>query len=278
MLELVIMAKTKQDLKYEWERDHVQRVLDFKNSCCGSQIKIKGKAVDVYPQLKGQSNWDWVCYDEKTGEEIAVEVKRITDTKIEEKSSIMWQLLREIQHILNESKILPGIFSLSLDIPQDYSLPFRISNNRQVLRDTIIKVVQKAAQTLELNEELDLAPQIQGQLSFKLPDFTPLTLYKLSDQGSAIYKSSGVTGGGSIEFDESELEEFELLVTHSNEQLKLAKVKETFLVIIEEGFRHKDPPEIEAAFAKIKLESHSEIRHVYFVRGKEVAEISLPSS
>jgi len=132
----------------------------------------------------------------------------------------------------------------------------------------------RSFQKLKLGDEIDLAPQIQSQLSFKLPDLTFSTLHKLSNQGNAIYKSTGITGWGSIEFDEPELEEFELLVTHANEQLKLAKVKETFLVIIEEGYRNKDPREIEEAFAKIEPESYSEIGHVYFVRGEEVAEIS----
>ncbi len=222
------MAKTKQDSKNIWERDHVQRVLDFHNSKYGSHIKIKGKAIDVYPHLIGQPNWDWVCYDTETREEIAIEVKRITDPKIEEKSKIVWQLLGEIQHSLNESETLPGTFSLFLDIPQDYRLPFRRSNNRQELRETIYEAVQEAAPKLKLGDEIDLVPQLQSGLSFKLPYLSLLTLHKTNDQGSAIIKSSGITGWGSIHFDETELEDFQLLVTHANEQLRKAKVKETF--------------------------------------------------
>jgi hypothetical protein len=54
-------------------------------------------------------------------------------------------------------------------------------------------------------------------------------------------------------------------------------VKETLLVLVEEGYNPKDPPEIAEAFKNINPESYSEIKHVYFIRGKEVAEIPLPT-
>ena len=271
------MAKTKRDRKEEWEREHVQRVIDYHNYHNKKYgIQIKGKTTEVYPHLEGQLNWDWVCYDTRTGDEIALEVKKLTDPKLEEKSNVMWKLLEEIQSSLSESKKLPGKFSLSFDIPKDYYLPFDKKGNRPLLRDVIYETVYQTAQTLKLGETIDLIPRIAKQLPFKLPDFSPLDLYKFSDEGNALYKSSGITGWGSISFDNSELAEFEQLVSQANIQLEKANVKETFLVLIEEGHRPKDPPEVAEALKNINSACYSEISHVYFIRGEEIAEIPLP--
>ena len=266
---------TKQSAKDKWERKRVQRVLDYHNEKCGAHIEIKGKTQDVRPDLKGKSDWDWVCYDIETGDEIAVEVKRITDPKLEGKENIMWQLLEEIKDCLSSK--LPDIFFLSVDIPTDYCLPFNKQNKEEFMR-VLSQAIYRTAQKLKSGETEDLAPQITAQLPFALPNSFFVTLYKHNDEGNALYKGSGFTGSASICFTNSELKEFERLVSHANKQLKNANVKETFLVLIEEGHRPKDPPEVAEAFTNINAESYSEIRHVYFIRGEEIAEILLPYS
>ncbi len=252
----------------------MQRVLDYHNGTNGTSIEIKDKTTEVYPHLEGQLNWDWVCYDTRTGDEIALEVKKLTDTKSEERVNIVWQLLEEVSHSL--SGRVPGTFSLSIDIPKDYYLPLN-KQNKQELRDLLCEVVCETAQRLKSEEEENLEPEILRRLSFKLDNDCSFTLTKLSDKGSAIYKSSGIIGWGSISFDESELAEFEQLVSQANIQLEKATVKETFLVLIEEGHRPKDPPEVAEALKNINSASYSEISHVYFIRGEEIAKIPLPT-
>ena len=83
------MDKTKQDRRKEWQRKRVQRTLDYHNMKYGTNITIKGKTRDVYPILRGESDWDWVCYDTKTGNEIALEVKRLMDEKLEKRQDII---------------------------------------------------------------------------------------------------------------------------------------------------------------------------------------------
>ncbi|MFC1990109.1 hypothetical protein ACFLVW_06105 [Chloroflexota bacterium] len=270
------MAKNKQDKDDGWEREHVQRVLDYHNKKYGTHIAICGKTQDVRPDLKGKSDWDWVCYDTGTQEEIAVEVKRITDSRLEEKSNMMWQLLEDVRDSLSGK--LPGTFFLSINIPQDYYPPFNKQANKQEFKRVLYDAVYKTAQKLKLGKTEDLEPQIKKQLPFALPDISPIDLHKFSDEGNTLYKGSGSIGWGSISFDSSELEEFEKIVAKANEQLREANMKETFLVLIEEGHRPKDPPEVADALKNINRDSYSEIRQVYFIRGDEVAEIPLPTN
>ena len=95
------MAGTKQDRKEEWERKRVQRVLDYHNKKYKTHIAIKGRATDVYPYLKDQLNWDWVCYDIETGDEVAVEVKKLTDEKLEVRHNTIGDVLEEIKNDLS---------------------------------------------------------------------------------------------------------------------------------------------------------------------------------
>lgn len=265
------MVKTKRDRKEEWEREHVQRVLDYHNKKYG--IQIKGRTTKVYPHLKRQLSWDWVCYDPRTGDEIALEVKKLTDTKSEERANIVWQLLEEVSDSLLRE--VPGTFFLSIDIPKGYYLPLN-EQNKQELRNLLYELIYETAQRLKSGEEENLEDEILRRLSFKLRNDCSFTLTKLSDEGSAIYKSSGIIGWDSISFDELELEKFEQLVSYANTQLKVAHTDKTVLILIEEGFRPIDPPEIAEAFTKVKPESYSKIGQVYFIRGDEVTEIPLP--
>lgn len=271
------MTGPKQDREQGWEREHVQRVLDHHNAKYGAHVVIKGKTTEVYPHLKGQLRWDWVCYNTETGDEIAVEVKKLTDPKLEEKSKIMWQLLKEVQDNFSKSKQLSGTFSLFVDIPSYYYLPFNTRQNKQAFKRGLSQAIYRTAQRLELGEREDLRPQIVGQLPFALPDLPFIYLHKFSDEGNVLYKSSGITGFDSIPFDKPELEEFEQLVLRANEQLRRANTKDTLLVLIEEGYRPKDPSEVTEAFKNIDSASYSEIRHIYFIRGEEVTEIPLPT-
>ena len=71
-------------------REHVRRVLDYHNEKHGTHITIEDKTQDVRPNLKGKSDWDWVCYDKD--EEIAVEVKQITREDLEAKSEAIYKI------------------------------------------------------------------------------------------------------------------------------------------------------------------------------------------
>jgi hypothetical protein len=272
------MVVSKQNMKDEWERKRVQRVLDYHNKKYGTRIKITGKTQDVYPDLKGKSDWDWVCCDERTGEEVAVEVKRITDPELEGRRSILWQLLEEVRDSFNDAKELPGTFALSVEIPNDYSLPFR-QENKQEFKNVLNKVIRESAPRLKLQEGKELITEISRLLSFQLDTRCFFTLTKVYNKGSLISQGFGITGTwNSRSFDDYELREFKHLVLQANIQLKKANAKETFLVLIEEGYRWKNPPAVEEVLKNMDSANYSDINHVYFVSGEEVAEIPLPIS
>lgn len=267
----------KQSGKGESERTRVQRVLEYHNLKYGTYIQIEGQSTDIYPELKGHINWDWVCYEEKTGDEIAVEVKRITAEKLEAKAQAVYNLLQEVRNnVLNQ---LPGAFALFVNVPDDYDFPFRgRPENRGGFKDVISDVIQEWAQRLDVGETIDLTSMMNKRSPFELPVTVFFDLHKLDKEGHFLGLVPMIAANGAIGFDEPELESFEQMVLHANCQLRQSKVKETFLVLIEEGFRPIDPAEIVEAFNDMNNASYSEIRHAYFIRGKEVSEISLPDT
>ena len=271
------MARTTQDRKDEWEKKRVQRVLDHHNKEYGTHIAIKGKTTDIYPTLNGQMNWDWVCCDTETSGETALEVKKLTDEKLEVRHNTIGDVLEEIKNDL--SNRLPGSFSLGISIsPEDYYLPLRGQHSKQKFKSVICEAIFKTAQTLKLEEERGLTPQIIRQLPFALPKSFFCALCKVSDKGSALYISSGITGSWSPRLNEHELKNFEELISHANEQLKQAtNAKQTFLVIIEEGLRLTIPDTVAMALKQINPDSYSYINHIYYVSGEEVVEIPLPT-
>ena len=262
-----------------WERKHVQHVLDFHNKKYGTHIVIRGKTQEVYPQLKGKSDWDWVCRDTETNEGIAVEVKRLTDEMLEVRHNTIRNISEEIQNDLSGK--LPGTFFLSISIPPNYHLPFKGQQDRQKFKDVLCEAIIQTAQALKLGEDSGLISQMNGKLPFALPHLFSCDLKKYSDEGSALCKSSGITGFWSPKLDEQELEKFDQLVSHANEQLKLAilefNVKKTILVVIDEGLRITNHDTIPEAFKSISRNSYSHIGHAYCVSGEEVTEIPLPT-
>jgi len=277
------MTADKQDKKYRWGKEHVQRVLDYHNEKYVTRIEIKGKTQDIHPDLKGKSDWDWVCYDTETDNEVAVEVKKLTDPKLERRDNIIWQLLEEIRNDLSNK--LPGTFTLYIDVPKNFYFPIGKTKElriRQEFKNALCKAICETAQRLKLGEDRGLTPHITGQLPFALPNSFFCALQKMSDEGSVLVLGSGVTDFWPGKLNEHEFKKFEQLVSHANnEQLEVAKkefnVKETFLVVICEGLRLANPYTVTDAFKRINPDSYSQINHVYYVSGKKVVEIPLPT-
>ncbi|MFC1921569.1 hypothetical protein ACFLYQ_07590, partial [Chloroflexota bacterium] len=174
---------------------------------------------------------------------------------------------------------LPGTFILDISSPKIGYIPLGQAN-KQSFKEVLSSIIYQVAKTLKLEEQKNLTSQIIDQLSFSLPKSLTFALQKISNEGSALYKVSGVFGDWSLKLNEDELEEFERLVFHANIQLQLAKeefnAEVTFLIIIEEGQRITHHSTIPEALKVLNYDSYSYISHVYCITGEEVTEIPLP--
>lgn len=275
------MATDNQKKEDSWEKEHVRRVLEYHNKKYKSCIAIKDKTQNVRPDLKGKSDWDWVCSDRETGDEVALEVKRLTDQGLEYIGNTTRGFLEEVRDSLTGK--LPGIFHLYIDIPQSYCLPIKGQEAKQELRNLLCELICRTVPKLQIREKADLIRRIRLMLRirnkpgriFYIPNTLICTLTKIDDEGNVLSLGSGLTYWRSPEVEDAELQKFEQLVSHANEQLKKANVEETFLVFIE-GHNGREPSVIAKAFSNINQESYSGIKYVYFVIGEEVAEIPLP--
>jgi hypothetical protein len=263
--------KSQKD-EWLWERTRVQRVLNYHNDKHKTYIIIKGRTTDIYTQLQGQLNWDWVCCDSETNVEIAVEVKKLTDEKLEVRQNIIWEVIEDIKNEL--SCKLSGEFVLYITSPKNYQLPLQGKENKQKFKDIISQAIIEKSQTLKLEDKIDLTPQITTESSLSAPNHFFFELHKSSDEGSALYQSSGVVGSWSPSLNKHELEKFIELVSHANEQLKQAtNAKQTFLIIIEEGLRITTHGTVIMAFKQIDHTIYSHIDYIYYISGKEIEEI-----
>ncbi len=277
------MVKNKQVEKSDWEKRRVQRVLDYHNKKYGTHIAIDDKTQNVRPDLKGKSDWDWVCHDTGTGDEVAIEVKNLTEQALEEKDNTTYRFLKEITS--NFETKLPGTFYLSYNIPSDYVLPVKGHKDKKELRTLLSEVICRTAPRLQIGENVDLDRRIRLMLRimkktgrrFYIPQTLSCTLVKINNEGSLLSLGSGMTYWQSPEIKDAELDKFEKMVSHANEQLQKANTKETFLVFIE-GHSGREPSALAKAFSSIKLASYSGIKYVYFVMVEKVTEIPLPAA
>ena len=252
-------------------RKHVKCVLEYHKEKYGTHIEIRDKTQNVRSDLKGKSDWDWVCYDAKTGNEVAVEVKKITREDLEAKSGAIYNVLHEIRVDLLGK--LPGSFSLSASINDDYDFPFKKRpKNKQLFKKALSKAIMATASGLDVGETKDITPQVSKEIPFDIPLTVFFNLYRGVSKNSMLAVESPGVGGSPVP-----LENFEHLVLKANEQLKKAEAEETLLVLVEEYLNPTEPSEVAEAFKNINSASYSNIRHVYFIRGKEVAEIPLPT-
>lgn len=268
---------------FEWEKKRVQRVLRYHNIKYGTNIKIIDRATNIFPQLIGQTNWDWVCRNKTTSEEVAVEVKRFTDEDIENLFNNLRRILSGVKRKLASN--LQGSFYLDISLPvyqgalRDY--PFLLqSEKKRKFGELLLKTVSNESQKLTLKKVIDLTPAIAK--SYPLPDGFKCNLKKASNEGNQLLLSSGTIGVYSLHVTESQLLQLKCQVTYANQQLKVAKtygINQTMLIFIEEGHSWiEQPEELEQSFKTFDPTTYQNIRFVYFISGTRVTEIRLPST
>lgn len=68
----------------------MQRVIDYHNRKYGTGIVIVGICQEIYPELEGKLNWDWVCID----------IKRVENYQLRERFSVLKQIFNELSNNL----------------------------------------------------------------------------------------------------------------------------------------------------------------------------------
>ncbi|MDD5510214.1 MAG: hypothetical protein PHI12_05350 [Dehalococcoidales bacterium] len=259
------------------ERNQVQDILDHHNSKYG--VHIKDRAAVIYPQPGEQPGWDWVCCDARTGDEIALVVKRLSGENSEETGDIIRVVWGELEDSLAGK--LTGTFNLEVEIPDDYCFPGKNDkiqwNKAHEFRRRLASVIYDKAPTLRLEEQRDLTTQITNKLSFSLPESFRCRLKKTGYDGSILTISLGQIGYPAPEHGTAGIEKFKHLVSQANEQLRTVGARHKWLVLIEEGNRSIDSVAVTEELTRISPDSRSEINRIYYLGDGEVVEIALQS-
>jgi len=266
-------GKYREDRKREWEKAHVQRVLDYYNEHHGTNIVIVGKAEQVYPELAGQRRWDWVCRDGNTGAEIAVEITNLADELIEQIDRELWRILVQVRDEVFGR--LPGVFILFADVPEK---PLLLTQGRKRLfKETLKDCVCEASSKLKTKQEEDLTSQINKRMSPQVFKAPKLGLKKFDDEGSRLVVISSHAFWGS-RLEGTDFDDFRSLVRQKNSQLGRAEERKAFLIIAEEGYRMAGANAIVDAFKRLAPSDYCHIDRVYRVEGSTVEHIPLPQN
>lgn len=253
----------------------VQGVLSYHNKTHRANIAIEGRCEDIYPELRGKANWDWVCRDETKGNEVAVEVKRLTNPELEERSSVLDEIGRQLSSELSGK--LPGTFLLDIGIPEE-PIEMRLAHKEQ-LKGILKESICEAAQRLRVKGEKDLAQRLNRELPYQLPEACTFIVKKRASGESCLDISLGYVGWGPVgSLEGNEFKKFKESIQRANGQLALAierGISETILIIYDR-YSFADANAIEETFRVLESLDYDNIKYVYLDSRFEVREILLP--
>jgi len=259
-----------------WQKPYIQRVLDYHNKKHGTSIAITGRYEEIYSKLQDEHSWDWVCHDKSNGDEIAIEVKRLTDPHLQERFSVLYQTCRELSGELSGN--LKGTFLLFIDISEEQQFDLK-GANKQRIKENLKELILKEAQSLGTGSEKDLTTELRALLPKVLPQDCYFKLHKFDNEGSYLAPDVGVAWSApSEELQGKDLVEFQKLVQSANQQLAEAKAKgisDTFLIIVEIWFSGAEADIIQETLHHLEPRNFCFIKHIYHVGHNSVSCIRL---
>ena len=220
----------------DWQRPYVQRALDCHNKQYVTDIAVRDRYEEFYPEAKDK-NWDWVAVDKNNSGQVAIEVKQLTNPQLQGRFSELDKICHELSSEL--SSHLKGVYILSTGVSEEEHFDLK-GANKQRFKENLRELILKEAQTLETGGKKDLATELRVRLSGVLPQGCYFKLQKLNSEAS--YLDTGVNvswGGPSRELRGKHLDEFCKLVKSANDQLAVAKardISDTFLIILDIGY------------------------------------------
>ena len=256
------------------ERGTARIALEGHNSAYSTGFLLRGRAEDVYPDLRGQQNWDWVCIDDSSGIEGAIEVKRLTKELPEKVHGYFRKVGRDVSSKVGDR--LSGSFLLYVDIldPQHVKMD---SEARQGLINGLANVVLEMAAKVSDDKPLTSEVRDNGPLSEVLPQGSCLDLHKIDPSGlkpearrtNFLHINFGWASFGATErLSGHEFVDLQKLVRNANDQLGVAKqrgIRETFLVLAELGYSGADPNAVESTLHGLDPSEYCRMNHIYLV-------------
>ena len=255
------------------EKTVARLALECHNSTYSTGFSLRGRAEDVFPELRGQENWDWVCIDGSSGEEGAVEVKRLTREFPEKVAGYLRKLGQAVSHKLRDgltASYLVRVGMLGPDVKMS-------SRARRQLIDGLASLLLDMIPQTSQDKHASRLIRADHPLSHLLPSGSWLDLHKIDDaqlkpeaRGNHFlhidfgWASHGATG----RLPDEELVKFQKLVEKGNQQLGLAKqrgIRQTFFVLAELGYSGAEPEAVESSLSNPSLSDYCHGEHIYLV-------------
>jgi len=252
----------------------VRWAVEAHNATYHTDFSVVGQARNIYPRLKNNSNWDWVCRDSVSGEEAAIEVKKLTAELAEKTHGELTKVAQEICTEVRDR--LQGVFSLFVYLPNP---DFVVGNKaqRERLVEVIATFVIEVSNDLPAGETKTRKVDADRRLSDVLPAGTWLDLHrhdrvklKPADRQPNYLHVSFDWGlsAATRTLADKELDEFRCLIAKANKQLGVAKQKgipETFLILVEISFSGAAPDAVKNTLDDLAPDTYSNINHIYLV-------------
>lgn len=272
----------------EWQRSYVERVLQLHNETHGTAIELVGRYTDVHGQPEqGQKNPDWVAKDTGTGDEVAIEVKRLTDAALHEQTSLLEAICREVAEAVSGE--LSGTFIWSMNVSDLVALDLR-RDGRMLLRDALRDVIATRSRDMALGDEVDLTGDLQGKLSDRLPHDFWVTLRKWKEDGSFLNPDAvnQFYNGHTHALSGKAFDQFNKNVKDADDQLEEAKRRgatSTFLILLTTGYMGAEADAVQATVEMLEMNDYDSIDYCYVHGGNsaldgngtwDISEIALP--
>ena len=248
-----------------WQQPYVQRALDCHNKRYGTGIAIRGRYEEIYPEAEGRS-WDWVAMDKSNGGEIAIEVKRLTNPRLQEDFSELDKICHELSDELSSE--LKGVCILFTEVSEEEHFDLK-GANKQLIKENLKELILKEAQSLETGSKKDLTTELRVRLPQVLAQDCYFKLHKLGNEGSYLSCNVGVSWcGPSGALQGGDLVEFHKLMQSANAQLAEANAKgisDTFLIIVEIWFSGAEANVLQNTLRNFDANEFPHIKSLYLV-------------
>jgi hypothetical protein len=250
-----------------WHIPHLNKVIRYHNDANGTSFELNSRCEEIYPELKADRRWDWICVDKKLNVKAAIEVKRLTSMSKHREYAILSRIARQVETTISEQ--LDGSFGLLLTT-DDMHLSLQGSNAKQ-LELTLQKVILQSAHQLTKGQSLDLTDRLSEDLPCILPPDVTVELTKTSDNRSFLSFELATGGtGSSLQLEGQQMEHFRHLIRSASQQLLEAKSRgmhTTFLVLLDLlYFVAARPGVVQNSYCSLSLEDRSGIDFTYYLQ------------